>query len=81
MLPGAWATSVFVAAAVPITIVANVGRVVATGLIGQWFGVQYALGFFHTFSGWAIFVFALIGLLGVHGGIRLAGRRRRRSRP
>src|SRR5205807_7292110 len=37
--------------AVPITIVANAGRIVATGLIAQWFGMQYAEGFFHSFSG------------------------------
>ncbi len=51
-----WAKWTLVAAAIPITVVANVGRVVATGLIGQWVGVDYARGFFHTFSGWLIFV-------------------------
>jgi len=47
------------------------GRVVATGLIGQWLGFTYARGFFHTFSGWLIFVFAFVCLLGVHGLIGL----------
>jgi len=66
---------------VPITIVANAGRVVSTGLIGQQFGVQYAQGFFHTFSGWVIFLFAFVGLLAVHALIRLAAQlRRRRAR-
>jgi exosortase/archaeosortase family protein len=68
------------AVAVPITIVANAGRVVATGLIGQWLGVEYALGFFHTFSGWIIFLFAFLALLGVHGLIRLGGKVWRRNR-
>jgi len=27
---------------------------VITGLIGQWFGVDYAQGFFHTFSSWLV---------------------------
>src|SRR5438309_6092695 len=45
-LPGIWAMAIFVAAVVPITILANAGRVVITGLIGQWFGVEYAQGFF-----------------------------------
>lgn len=72
-LPGRWARVALVASAVPITIVANVGRVVATGLIGQWWGVQYAQGFFHTFSGFVIFLFAFVCLLGVHGLLRLAG--------
>lgn len=76
-LPGAWGMGVLVAAAVPITIAANAVRVVLTGLIGQWFGVEYAQGFFHTFSGWVIFLVAFAGLLGVHGLIRLALRARR----
>lgn len=77
-LPGVWAGVALVAAAVPITVVANAGRVVATGLIGQTLGVEYATGFFHTFSGWVIFLFAFAGLLGVHGLLRLAGARRGR---
>jgi exosortase len=76
LLPGWWTTISFVAATVPITILANAGRVVATGLIGQWFGVEYASGFFHEFAGWIIYVFAFVGLLGVHALVHLARRRR-----
>lgn len=78
-LPGAWPMIVLVAATVPITVIANAGRVVTTGLVGQWFGVNYALGFFHTFSGWLIFLLAFVCLLGVHSVISLV-RARRRSR-
>jgi len=77
-LPGLWSRAILVASAVPITVVANAGRVVATGLIGQGFGVEYAAGFFHTFSGWVIFLFAFACLLGVHGLIRLIGARKSR---
>jgi len=73
-LDGMWAMVTLVASAVPITIVANAGRVVTTGFIGEWFGVRYATGFFHTFSGWLIFVFAFVCLLGVHGLIRFVER-------
>ena len=66
-LPGLWSMLVLVASAVPITIVANAGRVVLTGLIGQWFGVEYAQGFFHTFSGWVIFLLAFSASLGCMG--------------
>ena len=76
-LPGVWPMVALTAAAVPITIVANAGRVVATGLIGQWLGTAYAQGFFHLFSGWVIFLFAFVGLLGVHGVIRLVRPSRR----
>jgi len=45
---------------------------VATGLIAQWFGIEYGQGFFHTFSSWLVFVFAFGCLLGIHRLIRLA---------
>jgi exosortase len=80
-LPWLWGGIALVVAAVPITILANAGRVIATGLIAQWFGVEYAQGFFHTFAGWAIFIVAFGCLLGVHGLIQLVGAWRRRSRP
>ncbi len=80
MLPVGWLAVVFVAAAVPITILANAARVVATGLIGQWFGVEYASGFFHEFAGWVVYVFAFVCLLSVYTLIKLVYRHRwRRS--
>lgn len=79
-LPGVGAMAVLVASAVPITVVANGGRVVATGLIGESFGVQYAEGFFHAFSGWAIFLAAFACLLTVHAAIRLVAARLGRPR-
>lgn len=80
-LSGFWAMAIFVAAVVPIAILANAGRVVVTGLIGQWFGAEYAQGFFHTFSGWLVFVFAFLCLLGVHRTIRLVQARRENRTP
>lgn len=80
-LPSSWAFGALVAAAVPITIVTNAGRVVATGLIGQWFGAEYARGMFHTFSGWVLFVFAFAGLFAVHGLIRVVARAREQRAP
>jgi len=79
-LPAGWMMVLFVASTVPITILANAGRVISTGLIGQWFGVEYASGFFHTFSGWAVFVFAFICLFAVHGLLRWARGRLARRR-
>jgi exosortase len=65
-LPGGIITILFVLSAVPITIVANAGRVVATGLIGQWLGVEYASGFFHDLAGWVVYAFAFACLAAVH---------------
>jgi exosortase len=57
--------AVLVLAAVPIAILANGARVAGTGLASEWIGPEAADGFFHAFSGWIIFVFAFIALLGV----------------
>jgi exosortase len=74
LIPSRWAMTVLVVSAVPITILANVARVVTSGLIGQWFGVEYAAGFFHEFAGLAVYILALACLVGVHRLIRLARR-------
>lgn len=50
-------------AAIPIAIVANATRVAGTGLAAEWIGPEAAEGFFHTFSGWLMFVVAFAGLL------------------
>lgn len=51
--------------AVPIAIVANASRVAGTGIASHWLGAAAAEGFFHTFSGWLMFVVAFVGLLAV----------------
>jgi len=80
LVPVGWPMIVFVAATVPITIFANAARVVLTGLIGQYFGVQFASGFFHEFAGWAIYLFAFVSLLATYSLLRVLSRRRwRRS--
>ena len=50
-------------AAVPIAIIANASRVAGTGLAAEWISPAAADGFFHTFSGWLMFVVAFAGLL------------------
>jgi exosortase len=51
--------------AVPIAIVANAVRVAGTGLLSQWISPAAAHGFFHTFSGWLMFLVAFVSLFGV----------------
>jgi exosortase len=60
-----WARGVIALAAVPIAIVANAIRVAGTGLMSEWISPEAAEGFFHSFSGWLIFVVAFAGLLAV----------------
>jgi exosortase len=76
MLPRFWMQIVLVASVLPITIFSNAGRIVMTGLVGRWFGVEYAEGFFHFFSGWLVFLLALLCLLAVHGILRAVSPRR-----
>jgi len=79
LLPPGWAMVIFVAATVPITILANAARVVLTGLIGRQFGVEYASGFFHEFAGFAIYIFAFLCLLATHSLLRAVPRWWRRA--
>jgi exosortase len=50
-------------AAVPIAIIANAARVAGTGLVAEWVSPAAADGFFHSFSGWLVFIVAFAGLL------------------
>jgi EpsI family protein len=52
-------------------VAANGFRIFGTGLLVQYWDPDKAEGFFHTFSGWLIFVVALIMLFAVHRVISL----------
>jgi exosortase len=58
-------------ASIPIAVTANVFRIVGTGLCVQYWDPEKALGFFHEFSGWVIFVISLACLYLVHRAMRL----------
>ncbi|MCU1222813.1 MAG: eight transrane protein EpsH [Edaphobacter sp.] len=58
-------------ASIPIAVTANVARIVGTGLCVQYWDPQKALGFFHEFSGWVMFVISLGCLYVVHRIMRL----------
>lgn len=63
-------------AAVPIAVAANAARIFGTGLCVQYWDPDKALGFFHEFSGWLIFLVSLSLLYLVHHAMRLVMRRR-----
>jgi exosortase len=58
-------------ASIPIAVAANVVRIVGTGLCVQYWDPDKALGFFHEFSGWVMFVVSLVCLYLVHRVMRL----------
>jgi exosortase len=66
-----WARIVLSVSTVPIAILANGLRVAGTGIAARYFGPAAAEGFFHTFSGWLVFVNAVIMLFLVHQTTRL----------
>lgn len=56
--PRAWVRATIVMATVPIAIVTNGARVAGTGIAAHYYGPDAALGFFHEFSGWLVFLLA-----------------------
>jgi exosortase len=68
-------------AAIPIAILANATRVAGTGLASHWISPAAADGFFHTFSGWLMFLVALGGLLLLQKAMDAARGWRLRPRP
>lgn len=56
-------------ASIPIAVAANVARIVGTGLCVQYWNPDKAMGFFHEFSGWLMFLVSLGLLYATHKGI------------
>jgi len=54
-----WRRISLVLASIPIAIAANAVRILGTGLCVQYWDPDKALGFFHEFSGWVIFLVSL----------------------
>jgi exosortase len=70
-----WRRVVLALSALPIAVTANVARIVGTGLCVQYWDPEKALGFFHEFSGWLMFLVSLCCLYLVHVVMQLvAGR-------
>ena len=58
-------------ASIPIAVAANALRIVGTGLCVQYWDPSKAVGFFHEFSGWVMFVISLGFLYFVHRAMQL----------
>jgi len=77
MEKSAWRRSLLVLASIPIAIAANAVRILGTGLCVQYWDPDMALGFFHEFSGWVIFLVSLACLYLVQRAMCLFPVRRR----
>jgi exosortase len=62
---------------VPIAIVSNAIRIMGTGVLTYHFGPKAAEGFFHEFSGWMIFLVALVLMFIGHLILRRIGKDQR----
>jgi exosortase len=67
--------------AVPIALGMNAARIAGTGLAGNYLGARWAEGFFHTFSGWVLFIGCLGLMLGVVRLLRGFDQREPAGRP
>ena len=65
---------ILVLAAVPIAVAANGLRIMGTGILGEYWSPDMAEGFFHTFSGWIIFLLSLAMLVLLHRACNTVGR-------
>ena len=60
-----WRRLMLAVATIPLAIVANAIRVAGTRLASEWISPAAADGFFHTFSGWLMFLVTCAGLLAI----------------
>jgi exosortase D (VPLPA-CTERM-specific) len=58
-----WKRVILFFSSIPLAIFVNSFRIAATGVLYSMFGAEVAEGFFHGFSGWLIFMFAIPCLL------------------
>jgi exosortase len=62
---GFWRTFLIIGLAIPIAIITNAMRVSGTGILARYYGTEVADGFFHSFSGWVVYIVAFLMLFAV----------------
>lgn len=65
-----WKRLVLFASAVPLAVLANVIRISVLCVVANIWGIDAALGFFHDFSGFLLFMIAFLGLIAVRKLLR-----------
>jgi exosortase len=74
--PRRWVRYVLAALMVPIAVVTNAVRIMGAGILARHFGPAAAEGFLHEFSGWAIFLIALLIMFASYWILRRIDERR-----
>lgn len=70
---GLWRSLIIVLASIPIAILTNAMRVSGTGVLARYYGTKVADGFFHSFSGWVVYIAAFLLLFAVGWALDRAG--------
>ena len=65
-----WRRVLLVLSSLPIAVFANAARIFGTGLCVQYWNPDRAVGFFHEFSGWLMFLVSIGCLFFVHTAMR-----------
>jgi len=60
-----WKKCILFLSSIPIAMAANVTRIVLVAMVNDLYGEKFAMGVFHDFTGYLVFVFAFLGLYGV----------------
>lgn len=77
--PRRWVRYALAAFMVPVAIGTNAVRIMGAAIVARHFGPAAAEGFLHKFSGWVIFLVALVLMFGTHWILRHIAERRRRA--
>jgi exosortase len=72
--PRRWVRYAVTLLMIPIAVVTNAIRIMAAGMLAHRYGPAAAEGFLHEFSGWVIFVAALLLMFFSHWILRLIGK-------
>jgi exosortase len=62
---GFWRSAILILSAIPIAIATNALRVSGMGVLAHYYGSKVADRFFHSFSGWVVYILAFLLLLAV----------------
>ena len=77
--PSTFRRTLLALGSIPIAVAANVLRIVGTGLCVQYWDPEKAMGFFHEFSGWLMFIFSLLLVYLLQKLLVLASRTRKQA--
>lgn len=69
-----WGKWLMLGLVLPVTITANAGRIVTTGILAK-YDPELAAGLYHTISGWILFVASITLLIGIKSVVTIAVKR------